>query len=427
MSETAEQPGAEALQGELARLRARNEELEAAHRATPAQRTARVARSTGSAILVVVGVLCLVLAPVAVWGRNLLLNTDRYVETLRPIASNPGMQDAVIRAVDNQVNAHLDVKSLLTDVLPPRAAQVLAGPLQSAASGLVNTVTTRFVESDAFETLWVGINRAAHQQIVYVLTGSRPANAALHTTSQGTIVLDLSKVVDNVKARLVSAGISVAAKVPTVGTVIEIGQLKGLDKARKATRAVNTIADWLPWIGIVLATGGIVAARKRRRALTRAALGLGAGMIVIGIVLLVLRHLYLDQVPTDKLPRETAQYLFDTVVRFLRLGIRLVFLLALLVAFGAWVSGPTRAAVGTRRAVTSTAQRIGTGLPTGRLGAFVARHAMAFRIGVIALAGIVLVVSDSLSLAGVITLAVVVVVLLLVVEMLRASGHQAAT
>lgn len=424
MSEIEGERSVEALQSELDQLRGRNAELEAIHQASPAQRAGRIARSAAAVILIVVGVLCFTIAPLAIWGRNLVLNTDRYVATLKPVASDPGVQDAIIRAVDNQVNSHIDVKSYISDVLPPRAAQALAGPLQSAVTGFVNTVTTRFVQSDAFQTLWNAVNRAAHQQINYLLTGSRPANAAL-STNQGKVYLDLSVLVDKVKAQLVAAGLTVASRVPSVGATIEIAQLQGLDRARKATRALNTIANWLPWIGLVLVAGGIATARKRRRALVGTALGVGVGMIVIGIGLLIARHIYLDAVPTDQLPRNTAQFLFDTVVRFLRLGIRLVLLVALLVALGAWVSGPSRAAVATRRAVSSIPQNLGGKLRTGPVGPFVEHYAMALRIGVIALGFLILVLLDNLTVATVITLAVIVLVLLLLIELLRASARHA--
>ena len=210
MSESEEHPDSEALQREVDELRGRNAELEAIQHASPAQRAGRIARSTAAVILIVVGVLCFTIAPLAIWGRNLVLNTDRYVATLKPVASDPGVQDAVIRAVDNQVNSHIDIKSYISDVLPPRAAQALAGPLQSAVTGLVNTVTTKFVQSDAFQTLWVEMNRAVHQSLQHILTGTIPANAALQTKGN-KLYLDLSALVDKVKAQLVAAGLSVAS------------------------------------------------------------------------------------------------------------------------------------------------------------------------------------------------------------------------
>jgi hypothetical protein len=97
----------------------------------------------------------------------------------------------------------------------------------------------------------------------------------------------------------------------------------------------------------------------------------------------------------------------------------------LLVAIGAWVSGPSRAAVATRRWVSSIPQALGRKLSTGPVGPFVARYAMPLRIGVIALAFIILVLLDSVSVPAIITLAVIVLVLLLLIELLRASARQA--
>ena len=156
-------------------------------------RAAGIARSAGISIILVLSVICLVLTPVVVWGRNLLLNTDRYVQTVEPLASNPGVQNTVIAAVDAQFQGRIDLKSVLDPVLPPRAAQVLVPPLQSAADSLVNTVTTKFVQSDAFKTLWQTVNRVAHTQINYLLTGQGPKNAALRVASNGDVTLDLSR------------------------------------------------------------------------------------------------------------------------------------------------------------------------------------------------------------------------------------------
>jgi LPXTG-motif cell wall-anchored protein len=421
MSAPTEQPGADKVQSELDELRARNAELEQARNASTARRVGRVARAPGSAALIVVGVVCLVVMPLAIWGRNLVLNTDRYVQTLTPIASNTGVQDAVISAVDRQVDQNLDVKAIVADVLPPRA-QVLAAPLQSAVTGLVNTITTQFVRSKAFQTLWVEINRLAHQQINYLLTGKAPANAAVRVDSSGRVFLDLSKIVQTVKDRLTSAGLTVASKVPTVGATLEIANVHGLTNARKAVRLLNNLANWLPWIGLVLVAGGIAAARKRRRALMATALGFGAGMIIIGIGLLIGRNIYLNGIPTDKLPRDSAAFIFDTVVRYLRLGIRLLLLIALLVAFGSWVSSPSSSAVATRRFVTSIPRALGQKLNTGPVGPFVARYVTAFRVGIIVLAFIVLLLTDAPSLGTVIFLAVLAAVLLLLVEMFRTTA-----
>jgi hypothetical protein len=137
--------------------------------------------------------------------------------------------------------------------------------------------------------------------------------------------------------------------------------------------------------------------------------------------------IYLDKVTTPNLTRDTAQYIFDTVVRYLRLGIRLLALLALLVAFGVWVSGSGEVATRFRGFVVRGPRELGSRLNAGPVGPFVDRYATALRILVIAVLGVILLLFDSPSLATVIVLAVICVILLLIIEMLRASAHRART
>jgi LPXTG-motif cell wall-anchored protein len=388
------------------------------------QRAVGIARSAGISIILVLSVICLVLTPVVVWSRNLILNTDRYVQTMEPLASNPGVQNTVIAAVDAQFQDRLDLKSVLDPVLPPRAAQVLVPPLQSAANSLVNTVTTRFVQSDAFKTLWKTVNRAAHTQVTYLLTGQRPKNAAVRVASNGDVTLDLSAVVEQVKTRLVDAGLTVAAKVPVVGSTIKVGNVGGLQHAQSLTKMLNKVANWLPWVGLVLLAGGVLLSRRKRRALVASLLGVVIGLVLVGVGLLIGRGIYLNKITSPTLTRDTAQYIFDTVVRYLRLGVRLLALLALIVAFGVWVSGPGDVATRFRGFVVRGPRELGSRLNAGPVGPFVDRYAIALRVAVIAVLGVILLLIDSPTLVTFIVLAVICVILLLIIEMLRASAHR---
>ena len=320
--------------------------------------------------------------------------------------------------VDTQVEAHLDVAAYVKQVLPPRAATLLASPIQSAVYGLVHTIATKVVQSKAFGTLWVTINRVAHQQVVSILTGKKLAGGILVIRS-GKIYLNLSQVVATVKDRLVKAGITIAAKLPVVGATLEIAQVKGLESAQSGVRALNTLADWLPFIGLALVALGIWAARRHRRALIGSALGLCAGMIVLGILIMVLRHAYVAGIPDDIAPPQTSAYVFDTLVRYLRWGIRAIFVVGVLVALGVWLSGPSSAATSLRRGTLGWTRGVGEGHPAGSVSVFAARYTNPLRVAIIGLAGIVLLLTEP-SAGTIILLAVIVVLLLLAVEALRA-------
>ena len=418
------------LEAEVARLKARNDQLEQAHQASTSQRVLRIFRSIATVILIVLGVLCLALAPPAIWARNLVLDTNRYVDTLAPLADEPGVQDVVITQVTNQVTSRVDISKLVAEVLPPRAAQLLKAPLESGFNTLVKDVTTKFVQSDAFRKLWVGVNRVAHKQLVYALTAEVPKNAATTIDSSGKVFLNLAPIIDQVKTRLVSAGLGVAKNIPAVNATIEIADVHGLHQARRATHLLDVVANWLPWLGLVFLAGGIALSRKRRRALIISTLCVGAGMVLIGIGITIGRSIYLANIPTDILPTSTAGTMFDTLVRYLRWGLRLVLLLMLIIAFGAWVSGRSRAATAFRRNVVRGPQALGGKLDSGPVGPFVVQHTTALRIGAVALMVLILALIDRPTLGVVIVLLVILIVLLLIIEMLRASvtrGRPATT
>lgn len=377
-------------------------------------RGGRIARAWGSAILAVLGVLCLVLTPVTIWGRNLVLNTDRYVSTMAPLAANPGVQDVVIQAVDKQVQTHLNVKSFVDRALPKKAAKRLGGVLQHGVYELVDAVTTKFVQSPSFQKLWNGMNRLTHEQIVNLLTGTG-AHRRLHI-EKGKVVLDVSPVVAKVTDKLKAAGIAVASKVPVTGTTIEIANAKGLTSAQKLVKFLNTLADWLWLVGLALVAAGVALARRHRRALVLSAVGLAFGMVVLGVGLLLGRQIYLSEVPTSILPRDTATFVYDTLIRYLRWGIRGVFVVAIVVALIAWASG--------NDAVRRGLRKLGGDREVGPAARWVQRYAWPLRVAVVALAGIVLLMLSSPSLTTVIVLVVVVLILLGVVEILRAPARR---
>ena len=99
-------------------------------------------------------------------------------------------------------------------------------------------------------------------------------------------------------------------------------------------------------------------------------------MLVLALSLAVFRTIYLDAVPAAVLPHDAAAVAYDTIVAYLRLGLRAVLVLALVVAAGAFLSGPSTTAVGDSPAPhrsdrPATRRRGEAGLRTGPVGTWV--------------------------------------------------------
>ncbi len=314
-------------------------------------------RSVVSAVLVVLGLVAALLTPPAIWARDLVLDTERYTQTLAPVARDPGVQAAVVAEIDRQFAAHLDLAALAGQVLPGRVASILAAPLQKAANSFVHDTAADFVAGPRFAALWDAMNRVTHAELVRVLTGHPPRDGVVQIR-RGILVIDLTPVVSAVRTRLVAAGLTVAAAVPVTGAVLRLAEVRTIEQARTAAKLLNSLAVWLPWIALGGMAGGVLAARRRRRTALVVSAGVAVAMALLFAGLAVGRHMVVGSVPADLLDHGAVTRLYDALVRYLRAGIRSLLVLALLVLAAVWATGPSAAALAARAAVARSGRRM---------------------------------------------------------------------
>jgi hypothetical protein len=266
-------------------------------------------RTILAVVLIVVGCVLAPLAGVAVWARNQVTNTDRYVRTVAPLASDPAIQAAIADQITTQIFTYLDVQGLTNQTvdalaergLAPRLADQLqgfAGPLASGIQSFVRTEVGKIVQSQAFADAWVQANRVAHQALVKALTGQGDGTI---TVEGDTVTLNLAPFIGTVKQRLVDSGFGLAARIPQVNASFVLFDVKNLTRARSAFNLLNTLGIWLPIIAIVLLGIGVFVAKDHRRALVGAAVGVAVAMVGLGLSLAVFRTIYLDAVPAQVL------------------------------------------------------------------------------------------------------------------------------
>ena len=127
----------EELEAEVERLRAEREELEArveTLEAKPQKR--RRLRRVLTPILVALSIIVFTVTVPAAWGARTVLNTDRYVATVAPLADDPAVQASIATKLTDQVFLALNVEGTLSDALATlgERATVLAGPVTSSPS-----------------------------------------------------------------------------------------------------------------------------------------------------------------------------------------------------------------------------------------------------------------------------------------------------
>lgn len=382
---------------------------------TPAPTRGVLGRLRAIAVLLLVcaGVLGAAATPAAIWARNLLVDSDTYVRTVEPLATDPAIQQAVIAAVEGRIAPRLDLRPLIERTFP--RATFLAAPLQQAAVGAVHRAVTELVTSNTFDSLWTGINRTAHRQLAGLLT-DRPVAGGTVVLDQERLVLDLAPVVEAAKDRLVAAGLTAAAAIPSAGATLDIAYVPRLAALRDVTSTLDRWADVLPWLALGLLLAAVVVARRRRRTVIIVALAVSGAMVVVGLALLAGRGLLLSHLPAQ-VPEAAAGVLFDALVLDLQTDIRIGAIVGLAVAVLAVLAGP-RARSLARRTLSAVVRPL-TRLQHTPAGTFVAHHRRRLWLAVVFGGAFVLVLWNRPTTTVAVWISVVAILLLGAVEIVR--------
>jgi hypothetical protein len=434
---------------ELERLRAEVAELRSQAVAAPGAAEPPVApppgprrqrwRSVVATLLIVIGLILAPLSVVAVWTKNLVTDTDRYVTTVAPLADDPAIQNAIADKITAEIFTHLDVAGITNQAvdalaergLPPLVAtqlHALSEPLSSGVEGFVRTEVGKVTASDAFANAWITANRAAHQALVAALTGETREGI---TIENDTVSINLGPFIAEVKQRLVDRGFELASRIPNVNPSFVLVQSDYIARARGAFNLLNAIGNWLPVVAVFFLAIGIYVAKGHRRALVGVGLGLAGGMLVLGLGLVLFRTIYLNELPLGVLTRDAAAAFYDTLVRFLRLGLRTVLVFGLVIALAGFFTGRSTTAV---RARAGLRKGIGwlrggaeqAGFRTGPVGAWVYTYKRVLWIAVIAIAALVLVFWDQPTGKVIIGITLGVLVALVIIEFLGRPPSPAA-
>ncbi|MEV7961868.1 hypothetical protein [Oerskovia paurometabola] len=347
----------EALRAEVQRLRAERAAPPAgAVVAAPAHRGGWLRWTAVAVLLVLAGVLMLG-SVLARYVRAEILDTDKYVATVTPLGSDPAIQAEISTQVSDAILERIDLETVTAQALAtltqnveqvPAQVQALAPLLASQGESFVRSTVDRMVTSPTFEELWIVANRQAHKNLVAVLTGER--DTAITADANGQVTLSLGPMIDEVSKRLSARGFTFVESLPSIDPQFVLFTSQDVVKAQRAVAFLNTAANVLPWLSLLVAAGAVWAAPRgrRRRAVVLAGVAYVVAMAILAVGITVGRSLYLSAVPSDVLSPSAATALIDAVLVPLRTSLRAVFAFGVVVVLAAYLTGPSRSAVAVR-------------------------------------------------------------------------------
>ena len=358
-----------------------------------------------------------------VWLKAEILDTSTYVSTMAPLADNADVQNALANRITNALVVDRSIEQSVEDRLPPRA-QFLAPKVADAFASVVHDAALKVVQSDQFSTLWEEANRRAHTKVVALLKGEENGRLGIE---DGQITLDLGPIADQVHLALEKRGIDVFANSDRVqDRKIVLLDSIWLKRAQTWTDLLQKIAFVLPILTLLCFGVAIWLSPNRRRTILRGSLGVALALAIVAIGFNAGRHFYLNVLP-DSVNQKAAGAVYDQLLEDLRLALRTGFVLVLVIALGAWLSGPARPATRIRDGVLGVVRRpSGEGTEASSVAAFVGRHRGVLRGLVIGIGLAILVALSAPTPAAVLVIAGLVVLGILLIEFLGRNAPQAA-
>jgi hypothetical protein len=426
----------EELQAEVERLKAEREELESRVETLEAKpQKKRRLRRVLTPILVVLSILVFTVTVPAAWGARTVLNTDRYVATVAPLADDPAVQASIATKLTDQVFSALDVQGTISDALASlgERATVLAGPLTTAVKGFVQDQVEKVVASDAFKTFWVEANRFVHTQVLAILRGEGDTVSV----SEGKVLLNLLPLVNLALGSIQTVASDLIGRdviLPTItegevpsASIAKLEQTLGIDlpdnygqivvydsedlaALQKTLYAFERLLLLLLLLIPILVAASLLVSTRRRRTLIQLTVGSAVGLVIIRRIGIIARDRLFERVDTVKFP--SVRVLTDDLMASLFRYTAILLAIVLLTALVALITGPYPWAVTTRGWVRDGAHGVaaafsGEQLPdTGRVR-WIRDHRDALMLGGALLAVALLLLFD-LSLWGFVIAGIVI-------------------
>lgn len=398
----------------------------------PAKRARWGARSIASLLIFVLATILTPIALIGHWGHHTVIDADRYIETVGPLASTPEVQEALSLAVTNAIVDRVDTKtqvqSLLDNLFPNSSfTDALAAPLAAGVNSLIGNLVDRFVHSEQFQTLWIELNRGVQRGVVAVLEGRQDGAIRLQGDQ---IVLDMTTALQKVQQYLVDNGVSAVANVtiPEVNRQIVLVDAPQLAQIRFVYALTSPILAWFLFILAGLFLLSILLARRRPRTVVATGIVLVIAALLVRWVMAAVEQVFVDQLSTTVFASASHAF-YSTLFVYLLDGIRATIVLGLVLIVAGWFAGTTSWALTLRGHVKRGLASIGRRMPGGvaGLGSALSGGARYVRWAIYAVVLLVLLITQNGSVEGLLWGAAIAAGLVALLEILINVPDEATT
>lgn len=321
--------------GSMASLQAENDALRAQLDGDAPKKSGSGVRRFFGWVAAIIAIILIALAVNVGWAKTTLLDTDAFVATLGPLASEEAVAEALSVQIGTAIVEATELEAAIAEALPEELTFVSA-PVAAATGTLVATVAKEIILTDAFATVWNTALRVTHSSLMFVLT-----NDGAIVAEGGSVAIDLDTIAEPVIDAVTERGLDVEAIVGedfTLGT-ITIVESDVLGVAQTSVAYLEALG-WITVLLAIIAIGAaMLIAPDRRRMIAILGFGTAIGGLVNLISLRLGRGLTVGSIG-DEVNRSAGLAVWDAVTGTLTSMLWALVLLAFIVGFAAWFIGP---------------------------------------------------------------------------------------
>ncbi len=296
--------------------------------------------------LVVLASLLGVLSILTTWVNRQALDDKSWENASAQLIQDPAVQKTLSIYLVNELYDNVDVTAALEQRLPSNL-KPLAGTLAGALREPATRAVGRLLAAPRVQQVWVNSSVRAHRQAVNVLEDKTGTGIS---SGNGTVTLDLRTLLAELGTNL---GVTSKAldRLPPDAGMITVMRSDQLSTAQRAVKTIRYASVWLLVLVLFLYGLAIYLARGQRRETLR---NVGCAFILVGLLVLVMRHLggnYVVPALTSPAYAKTGHRVWVISTSILGQIGWAVILYGAIAALGAVLAGPTSVATEIRRRI----------------------------------------------------------------------------
>jgi hypothetical protein len=307
-------------------------------------RTPGRGRVIAARILVVLGVLLTLISLLSNFVKREALDSGNFRETSEELIANDTIRDQVALTMVDALYQNVDVATELQDQLPANLKR-LAGPIAGVSRELTERAARELLERPRVQQLFVTASSAAHAQLIAVLEDE----TEIVETTGGNVVLDIRPLVLELGDRFNFVD-NLAARIPEDAATVTILESENLETAQNLTQALKAVANWIWVLAIAAWAVALWLVPGGRRREVRA---IGVGLFIVGVLVLAIRAFagsyIVENVVVTESVKPAASEAWEIITDSLAASGWVAIWVGILVAAGAWVTGPGKRALACRR------------------------------------------------------------------------------